>query len=241
MTVKVKITGKLPENPIIIEAFPSRGYVSTLSTNHMIKQLNMDVVGHLECDKLDAIAVVHDSLPIHPIRIYAKDDIVIIFSELIIPFNLTHEFTTALGDWFSEVKPKSTIFLASIPGVDSDKEHEIMGVSTDEAIKKKLMELDVKMMEEGVLTGISSSLILKCMTYDIPATSLMVETTYIPDVLAASALLKILKHLLDVDVDVDQLVKAGETIESKFKTNMDQMKKGHEKYNLMHEQSTMYR
>ena len=148
----------------------------------MIKQLNMEIVGHIECNKLDAIAVVHNSKPIHPIRIYAKDNIVIIFSELIIPFNLTHEFTTALGDWFEQIKPISTIFLASIPGVDSEKEHEIMSVSTDDVIKTKLNGLDVKMMEEGVLTGISSSLILKCITYDIPATSLMVETTYIPDV-----------------------------------------------------------
>ena len=165
----------------------------------------------------------------------------IIFSELIIPFNLTHEFTSALEEWFAQIKPKSALFLASIPGVEIDKEHEIMAVSTDDFVKKKMEGEEVTFMEEGVLTGISSSLMLRCINQNIPATSLMVETTYIPDVLAASSLLKILSKILDLSIDINKLAKAGEQIEQKFKTNMDQMKKGQENYQQMHEESNMYR
>jgi len=241
MAVRVKMTGEFPKDATVIEAFPSRGYVSTLATNHMIKQMEMEQIGHMECDKLDAIAVVHDGLPKHPIRIYAKNKIIIVFSELIIPFNLTHEFTTAMDEWFGELNPRSAIFLASIPGVETDKEHEILAVSTDERISKKIEGLTIKKMDEGVLTGISSSLMLKCVSRGIPATSLMVETSYIPDVLAASSLLDILAKIVDIDVDVKELVKAGKQIETKFKQNMDQMKKGQENYNTLHQQSAMYR
>ena len=244
MAVKVNVTGVLPANPILIEAFPSRGYVSTLAANHLIKQLGMELVGNIESDKLLAIAVVHDSKPMHPIRIYAKDDMVLIFSELMIPFNLVPEFTDSISDWLKELKPKSAVLLASVPGVETEKEHEILAVSTDDAMRGKLSSLGVKEMGEGVLTGMSSSLMIKCCGFNIPATSLMVETNYIPDVLAAASLLRILSGLLSLNVNVDELVKTGEEIERKFKDTMEQFKKGQQDYkeiHQLHQDAGMYR
>ncbi len=241
MPVTIVVTGRIPENAVLIEAFPSRGYVSTIASNHLIRSLGFEQIGHIESEKLDAVAVVHDGVPMHPIRIYAKGDIIILFSELIIPMNLVHDFTTALSDWFASIKPRQVMLLASVPGVESKETHEIMAVTTDLEMAKKLKELGVKEMTEGVLTGMSSSLMMKCCGGRIPATSLMVETSYIPDVLAAASLLGILKSLLSVEVDVGELTKAGKEIEERFMENLDKMKLGQERYKEMHQQSTMYR
>ncbi len=241
MAVDIKVTGELPEKPVIVEAFPSKGYVSTLAASQMIKQLDMQYVGHIESDKLDVVAVVHDGRPMHPIRLYRKDDVVLIFSELMIPLNLVHDFTCALEDWFKELKPRRAILLASVPGVETDKEHEILAVSTDEELKEKIKGLNVKSMDEGVLTGMSSSLIIKCGSNGIPATSLMVETNYIPDVLAAASLLKILQKILGLKVDVEDLTATGKEIEEKFRDTMEQLKKGQEDYKQMHTETSMYR
>ncbi|MBD3388025.1 MAG: hypothetical protein GF416_03160 [Candidatus Altiarchaeales archaeon] len=241
MSVNVNAPKDLPKGAMVIEAFPSRGYVSTLAANQLIKKLEMDMVGHIECDKLDAIAVVHDGQPLHPIRIYHKDNLIVIFSELMIPFNLVHEFTAAIGDWFKELQPESAILLASVPGVSTEKEHEIMNVSTDEGMKKKLKKMKVKGMDEGVLTGMSSSLMIKCCAHDIPATSLMVETSYIPDVLAAASLLEIIGGLLDMEIDVDELMEAGHEIEKKFKETLKQIHQGQENYHEIHQLQSMYR
>jgi len=241
MTVNVVVTGKLPKDPVIIEAFPSRGYVSTIAANHMIKQLGMELVGYVECDKLDAVAVVHESKPMHPIRIYAKDNLVVIFSELIIPLNLVHEFTSAIGEWFNSMKPKKAILLASVPGVESKHKHEILTVTMDEEMRGALKKANVREMDEGVLTGMSSSLMMKCVNMNLPVTSLMVETTYVPDVSAAASLMRILSELLDLKVDTDELAKAGKDIEEKFRDNLEKLKIGQENYKEMHQQSTMYR
>ncbi|MBU0762411.1 MAG: PAC2 family protein, partial [Candidatus Altiarchaeota archaeon] len=230
----------IPENSVVIEAFPSKGYVSTLAANQLIKQLDMELVGSIICSKLDAIAVIHEKKPLHPIRIYMKEDVVVVFSELIIPFNLTHEFTEALGSWVNSIKPRSAIFLASIPGVETDKEHEILTVSTDDVIRRKTEGLKIKQMDEGVLTGLSSSLMLNCVENNVPATSIMVETSYVPDVLAAASLLEIISKILEVDLDVKELQNAGDQIEDKFKEKLNQMKKGRDDLKEMHE-DTMYR
>jgi predicted ATP-grasp superfamily ATP-dependent carboligase len=96
-------------------------------------------------------------------------------------------------------------------------------------------------MQEGVLTGMSSSLMTKCCAIDIPSTSLMVETTYIPDVMAAASITKILAELLQLKIQIDELTKTGKDIESKFKENLEQMKIGQENYKEMHQQLSMYR
>lgn len=241
MPVTIVVTGRIPENAVLIEAFPSRGYVSTIASNHMIRSLGFEQIGHIESEKLDAVAVVHDGVPMHPIRIYAKGGIIILFSELIIPMNLVHDFTAALSEWFATIKPGKVILLASVPGVESKETHEIMAVTTDIELAKKLKELGVKEMNEGVLTGMSSSLMIKCCGSSIPATSLMVETSYIPDVLAAASMLEILKALLSLDVDVGELMKAGKEIEERFMENLDKLKIGQERYREMHQQSAMYR
>ncbi len=240
MSVEIKLTEPIPEGSIVIEAFPSKGYVSTLAANQLIKQLDMKLVGHISCSKLDAIALVHGHKPMHPIRVYRKDMLVVVFSELIIPFNLTHEFTEVLGSWLTSLKPKSVIFLASIPGLETDKEHEIMTVSTDEEIAKKIKGLNLRRMEEGVLTGLSSALMLSCADGGIPATAFMVETNYVPDVLAAASLLEIIGRILGFEVELDELTKAGKQIEDKFRENLNQMKKGRDDLKELHEEG-MYR
>ncbi|MFH1055808.1 MAG: PAC2 family protein [Candidatus Altiarchaeota archaeon] len=241
MTVNINLLKDLPQGATVVEAFPSRGYVSTIAANHLIRQLKMEQVGYIECDKLDAIAVVHDGKPMHPIRIYQKDNLVVFFSELIIPFNMVHEFTTGVADLLAGLKPKSMLLLASIPGVESKSEHEILAVSTDPEMAGKLAKLKVKRMEEGVLTGMSSSLMMKCVALNIPSTSLLIETAYMPDVLASASLLRILSDLLGVNVDVDELVKTGKQIEDKFRDNFEQIKIGHENLQEMHHQLPMYR
>jgi uncharacterized protein len=241
MTVNIVVEGKLPENATVVEAFPSRGYVSTLAANHMIKQEKMELIGYIECDKLDAIAVVHDGMAMHPIRIYAKDNMLVLFSELIIPINMVHEFTTEIGNWLKTMMPKTVILLASVPGVESKNEHEILAVTTDEEIREKIRKLGIKEMHEGVLSGMSSSLMIKCSALKIPATSLMVETAYIPDVLAAASLMRILGELLHLKVDTDELTRTGKQIEDKFRENLEQMKIGQENYKEMHQQLPMYR
>jgi uncharacterized protein len=241
MSVNVIVSGDIPKNATVIEAFPSRGYVSTLAANHIVRNMGFELVGHIECDKLDAVAVVHDGIPLHPIRIYAKEGVIILFSELIIPMNLVHEFTGAIADWFAKISPKTVLLLASIPGIEAKETHEIMAVTTDEGMRVKLKEYGVPEMKEGVLTGMSSSLMIRCCGLNIPATSLMVETSYIPDVLAAAALLEIINRLLGLQVDVKELTKAGKDIEEKFRDNLDKMKIGQDNLREMHQQLSMYR
>jgi len=241
MSVEINLTGNVPENAVLIEAFPSKGYVSTIAANILVKKLDMKQVGCITSDELSGVVVVHESKPMVPIRIYTKDDIVVILSELIIPSPLLAEFSKAISRWIGKIKPRQLVLLASMSGMESTQEHEIFWVATDEKLAERIGKIDkVKKLEEGVLTGLSSSLMMECKGMKIPILSLMVETHYVPDALAAATLLDIIGKIVGRTIDVDELRTTGKKIEQKYQEMLAQLKKGQESYQDM-TQLQMYR
>jgi len=240
MATKIEIKGELPKDPVVIEGFPSMGFVSTIATKYMIDELGMEEIGCVKSDRVQNIAVVHDSTPMHPIRIYGKDSLVLIFSEVSVPLPYVGEFSEVLSNWFGEINPKKVILLAGISGKGTDKEHEIFGIASDSDLDKELKRLNVSKIEEGILTGISSELLLDCMDNKIPTISLMAETRYTPDPLGAASMLEILNDLLNLDIDIKNLIEKGKEIEEKFKEIAEQLKKGKEDHKGIGEHSPMY-
>ncbi len=90
--------------------------------------------------------------------------------------------------------------------------------------------IDVTAVEEGVLSGISSDLILFCFDNRIPTVSLMAETEYTPDPMAAVSMLKVLNKLLDLDINTERITKEGKEIEAVFKKVTDEIKRSRENH-----------
>ncbi len=241
------------ENLTVIDGFPSIGFVGTIAARYLVEELDMELVGYIESDKIPSVAIVHKSKPCPPIRIYAKNNLIIILSELIIPFQFTHDFSKMLIKWFKEIKPKEVI---SLVGISADptplkiinqtadepdyEKHIVYGIATNEDLNKKMEKLGVNVIHEGTLTGASSDLLLNCMEYDIPAVTLMSEAHFVPDPLAAAAVLNVLNEYLSLKVDVKKLVEQGKKVETQFKVLFEEMKKGKTGYTKMEKFSPMY-
>ncbi|OYT54872.1 MAG: hypothetical protein B6U72_01310 [Candidatus Altiarchaeales archaeon ex4484_2] len=240
MTTKIYIKGELPKNPVIIEGFPSKGFVSTIATRYMIDEMGMENVGYVKSDRIQSIAVVHNSKPMYPIRIYRKDNLVLIFSEISVPYQFVREFADTFDEWFQEINPDKVVLLAGITGRETEKEHEIFGLTTHPEIKEKMDAMDVETIEEGMLAGISSDILLNCLENNIPVISFMAETKYSPDPLGAASLLRILSSFLEIDIDIEKLVSKGHEIEGEFEKLTSEFKRGKLDHRGMNEYSPMY-
>lgn len=240
MTTKVVFYRKPPKNPRVIDAFPSNGFVSTIAAQHMIEELSMELVGCIDSDKTRGTIVIHDSRPIKPIRIYAKDDLVLIYSEVIVPIECMAEFSSVISSWLDTVNPKEVFLLAGVSGAEVCGEHEILGVATTDNLSKELDRLGIKKITDGMITGISADLLMYCMESKIPCVSLVTETHYLPDPLAAATMVKMLNGLLNLKIPTEDLMEAGEKIECQIKQISEQIKRGHEKYKNMEGFSPMY-
>ena len=241
------------KNATIIEGFPTIGFVGTIAARYIVEELDMDLIGHIESTAIPSVAIIHKSKPNPPIRIYAKDNLIIILSELVIPAQFTHELSTVLIKWFKEIKPKEVI---SLVGISSEpmplkiikpmslqqecEMHEVFGIATNSNLNKKLEKLKVNVINEGTITGESSDILLKCIEQDIPAISLMVEAHIVPDPLASASILKVLNKYLKLKVDVEKLVDQGKKVEKQFKVILEQLKKGKTGYTQVEEFSPMY-
>ncbi|MBM3309022.1 MAG: hypothetical protein FJY77_02100, partial [Candidatus Altiarchaeales archaeon] len=129
--VKIVVNGKLPKNPVIVEGFPSKGFVSTIAANCMIRELGMKLVGYIDCEELGNIIIIRDSTPLRPMRIYVKDNIILIYSEVIVPYNSIPKISSAINSWLDKAKPKMVILMAGITGKEAEAgaKHEIMGAA----------------------------------------------------------------------------------------------------------------
>lgn len=240
MTTKIELKKELPKNPVVIESFPSKGFVSTIATKYMLEELGMEIVGNLSSDRLTSIAMIHDAKPMYPVRIYAKDPLVLIFSEISIPFKDVPEISGVLEKWLGELQPREVLLLAGISGKVTEKEHDILGLATTLELKKKLDEIGIKKVEEGMLTGISSNLLLYCYGKEIPTISLMAETEYTPDPLAAASMLQVLNKLLNLNINTEKLMKEGKKIEEVFKRITEELKRSQLHHKKMEDYSPMY-
>jgi uncharacterized protein len=230
----------IPQNPVVIEGFPSKGFVSTIAARYMIDELKMDLIGHIDSDKIKSVAVIHGSTPMRPIRLYAKDNLIVIFSEIIIPIAHTGDFSNAVNKWIDLIRPSLVVLLAGITGKESDKTHEIFGVATSQELNDTLAGIGVNKVEEGMLTGISSDMLLYCMDNAIPCISLMAETKVLPDPLAAASMLEILRKRLNMSISTQKLIEEGQKIEGMMKDISAQMQRGKEGAKEMDGYSPMY-
>jgi uncharacterized protein len=237
---QVVVTGKLPQNPVVIEGFPSKGFVSTIAANYMIRELKMELVGYIDSEETCSMAIIRDSKPLRPIRIYAKDNLIMIYSEIMVPLNMVSKISTLVNSWLDEIKPSTVVLMAGITGAETSKGHEIMGVASTPELARALESSKVRLIQDGVLTGVSSNILLHCIDGKIPTVALMVETEYSPDALAAVSMLDILNKLLKVRMNVDSLRHTGREIEEEFKNILHQMRKGREGHVKMEGNCPMY-
>jgi len=244
---------EVKKNATVIDCFPTIGFVGTIAGRYLAEELNMELIGYIESDKIPSVAIVHESKPCPPIRIYTKNNLILILSELVIPFQFTHELSNVLIKWFKEINPKEAISLVGLssepmplriikplPVQEEYEKHVVFGIATNNELNRKLEKLNVTVINEGTITGASSDILLKCLEHEIPAISLMVEAQIVPDPLASAAILKVLDKYLNLNIDIQKLVEQGKKVEKQFKVIFEQLKKGKTEYTKMEGFSPMY-
>ena len=65
--------------------FSTVGSVGVIATAHLIKTLELSPMGTVMHPKFPAIALIHDSVPKHPVRVYQGDGIGVFTSEIQFP------------------------------------------------------------------------------------------------------------------------------------------------------------
>ena len=242
MPVKIVETSDFDlKKPVLIEGFPGIGLVGTIAASYIVEKLKMDMLGHITSEKFPPIAAVHNKIPLHPARIYKsqKNNLLVLFSEFIIPLHTIHELSEKILEWCIEKDIREIISLGGI--VVKGQEDAVFGIASTPKLVEELEANGIKTIKEGATTGVSGVLLADCYSRNFPAISLLAESK--PEFLdpkAAALVIEALKKVVKVKISTEELVAESANVEVRMKELMYKARDAHSNYKKVEELGPMY-
>ena len=229
------------KKPILVEGFPGIGLVGTIASSYLVEKLKMDLLGHITSEKFPPIAAVHNKIPLHPARIYKsqKNNLLVLFSEFIIPLQSIHDLSEKILDWCIEKEVKEIISLGGI--VVKGQEDIVFGIASTPKLVEELEANGIKTIKEGATTGVSGVLLADCYSRKFPAISLLADSK--PEFLdpkAAALVLESLKKMINIKVNTEELICESVNIEGRMRELMYKARDAHSNYKKVEEIGPMY-
>ncbi|MFC2174403.1 proteasome assembly chaperone family protein [archaeon] len=231
------------EGYTLVEGFPGIGLIGTIAVGYLAEKQKTEPVGYIMSRQFPPMASIHKGEPLFPARIYVdhKHKLVLLFSEFVVPASTVYDIADQIIAWAQENKIKRIISLAGMTSREKAGESEIYGIASTDGMIKDLEKHKVKVITEGVTTGVSGILMAKCNAIKFPALSLLIETEHgYPDPGAAAELLERLEKFLGYDIKTADLLGEAKEIEGKMKKMLTQIKLGKMKYQEAEEKTPMY-
>jgi uncharacterized protein len=221
-----------------VVGFPDVGLVSSIALGHAVLKAQMAEVGHLESDDFPPVIVVHDGVPKPPIRLYRRNNVVSVVSEMPVDFNFITPIARSLVDW-AKAKNVELLIITSgiaVPNRVEIEVPEVYGVASSPAVRKVMEGTGVKALEEGFVAGLHAALMKESLAKKVPCLILLAQSHLkYPDPGAAASLIDALNRLVGLDVDTKDLLVDEDKVRLQLRAlmqrtqeHMQQVKKGQE-------------
>ena len=207
------------KNPIIIEGFPSVGLVGAIATEFLAGELKMEEIGFITSKLLPPVILVKDGEPKAPIRIYAKDNLVVIVSDTAIPTMLSEDIATEIVNWAQEHHAKRIISVGGSqrPAEEENSPLQLYALSPFPDLLKEAESKGMSKVELGFLTGVMGLMMLKCVEKNVPILGLLSDARLgYPDPEAAANIITAINKVLGLEVDTKALMDASKKINERF-------------------------
>jgi uncharacterized protein len=212
-------------SPIAIEGLPDVGLVGTIAASHIIEQLRLQEVAHLESESFPPIMVLHDGILKDPIRLYGTESLLVLTSEVPLPVVTLHSAARVVSKWFTEKGVNLVVSLSGIPvqnRVDINKP-SVYSVANGPESRDLLKKRGIKVMEEGFIAGIYALLLKEFAKNQLPAVAMLSQSFLkYPDPGAAASVISALNQLVGFKIEVKDLLEKGDEIRVKARDLMKQ-------------------
>lgn len=201
---------------VAVCGFSSTGMVGVIAASHLIRALDLKQLGTVLDDEFPAMALVHDSIPKHPVRVYEGDGVGVFTSEIQFPSAYDVKFAETVLEWFTEGRFDRLIIIDGIVGAElgEKKDSDLWGVASHPQGRKRLGQAGVTRMEQGIVSGIAGYLLSEGDRRGIDVTALLAECNPMyPDARAAAIASEALADLLDVEIPLAELLEEARRIE----------------------------
>jgi len=229
------------EGSVLVSAFPSAGLATTVAGHYMIRALNLPRVGRFESPEIAPIAVVQGG-EVHPtIRAYGRSDLGLVLSEFPPSPTMANSIARTILDAAERHKARMIVGFEGVvphPPGDEEAEEEESAVAEEQppeqvwvaysrkdgSILKTFEPAKARLLEDGVIGGVSGALLVQGMGRPVPVVVMLVSARVaegLPDHRAGAALIEALDRVLpEVKIDTGPLRAQAEQIEKALRAVM---------------------
>ncbi|MGB9635758.1 MAG: proteasome assembly chaperone family protein [Thermoplasmata archaeon] len=214
------------ENAVFIEALPSVGLIGSIVGNFLVDSFKLEKIATIVSDYFPPVAIVRNSVPMHPVRIYGNDKILVFLSEFVPEPFLTKEISDLILELAKARKCSMIISPEGVVYNGAQGEGGIYGVGSTERMRKLLAEHNISMLRDGIISGISGTLLADGELSGIDVLCLLAESNpSMPDARAAIKIVKTIDKLLpDIEIDTTPLEAQAAMFEEMFKASVEKAK-----------------
>jgi uncharacterized protein (TIGR00162 family) len=225
------------DDPVLVEGLPGVGHVGKLAVEHVLEEVEGDLVRRMYSEYFPAQVTVDDDAvaSLACAELYAVEtdgrDLLLLTGDHQAQDNAGHyRLTEAFLDVADEFGVDEVYALGGVPTGELIEEYGVLGAVSDPDLHDPLEAVGVEFREEepaGGIVGTSGLLLGVGRRRGFDAACLMGETSgYLVDPMSAKAVLEVLQDLLDFDVDfadLDDRADEMEEVASKIQEMEDSM------------------
>jgi uncharacterized protein len=215
---------KISKENILLVGFPSNGLVGTFTISYLIHYLGMKQIGEIEHPDLPPTLFVENGEILSPIRIYKKDNIFVIISDL--PFDpyRAYDFSESILQYCKNNDIQKIIIVSGMETIDQDpKSPKIFGLVTHQSLEEILYTNQISKFLAGSIFGTDAAIISVFRKSKIPALVLYAKChPFFPDPEASILAITTLAKVLNVKVDTTDIQKKMERLRIQHRNLMEE-------------------
>lgn len=224
---KLVLDKKPAPGAVVIEGFPGLGLVGTIATGFLLDHLKCEKIGSYYFEVPPATLAVHGCSIVDQIGIYYnKQHHIVIVHAITSSAGIEFQAADLILDLCNQLKASELITLEGVGSTEGSMETKGFFYTDHPGLKKKMQQLGVDCLGEGIIVGVTAALLMK---KQLPILSLFAEThSKLPDSKAAAKTIEILDKLLGLKVDYVPLLRQAAEFEKRLKGMLEQAMKAHE-------------
>ncbi|WP_226021496.1 proteasome assembly chaperone family protein [Halomicrobium salinisoli] len=210
--------------PVLIEGLPGVGHVGKLAAEHLLEELDSELVRRVYSRHFPPQVSVEDGraqlacAEFHAVTPEEGQDLLVLTGDHQAQDNEGHYgLTDAFLDVAGEFGVETVYALGGVPTGELIEEYDVVGATTTDDLIDDLEDIGVEFRENepaGGIVGVSGLLLGLSDRRDLPAACLMGETSgYLVDPKSAQAVLEALEALVGFEVDYGSLEDRAEEME----------------------------
>lgn len=184
----------------------------------------MKLIGEMDHPGLMPTLFIENGEIFGPIRIYNKDNLYVIMSDLPLDPELAYEFSKSIIEFAKEKKIAKTIIVSGMDSQTRDpKKPKAYGLVTHQTLEKLLYDNEIPKFLAGTVFGTDAAVISAFRESNIPALVLYCEChPFFPDPEASVHAITVLSKILKIKIDTTEIQKKLEHLRIQHRNLMQE-------------------